>query len=101
MISGAPIPSWVRPAITKPGIQLEPAVRHILTYGLTSAAKTKDEVDQALKSKLIFTTDHHEIIGVLRSHEWVSQQNLTYALAAQPLKIPTLRMNRKERGEVL
>ncbi|MGY3450350.1 SLOG cluster 4 domain-containing protein [Bradyrhizobium sp. USDA 4353] len=78
----------------KPGIQVEPVVRHIFAYGLTSSTKTKPEVDQALESKLLFTTDHQKIIGVLRSHEKVAQQNLTYALAAQPLKIPTLRMNR-------
>ncbi|RXH24054.1 hypothetical protein XH99_28590 [Bradyrhizobium nanningense] len=79
----------------KPGILVEPMIRHILTYGITSPAKPKDAVDASLLQKLLFTTDHAAIIAALREHAEKAQNNLSYALAAEPLKIATLRMNRR------
>ncbi|MGJ5181872.1 hypothetical protein ACQR16_34460 [Bradyrhizobium oligotrophicum] len=79
----------------KPGILVEPMIRHILTYGITSPAKPKDAVDASLLQKLLFTTDHAAIIAALREHAEKAQTNLNYALAAEPLKIATLRMNRR------
>ncbi|XUM24089.1 hypothetical protein ACRAVF_13180 [Bradyrhizobium oligotrophicum S58] len=80
---------------TSPGIDLEKLVRHSLTLGLVSAARPKSEVDACLDNKLLFTTDHQAIITALRGHEQASRRNLSFALAAQPLKIGTLRMNRR------
>jgi len=79
----------------KPGIQVEPMVRHILTYGLVSSQRPKDAVDASLKEKLLFTTEHAAIIHALRGHQETSQRNLNFALAAEPLKISGLRMNRR------
>jgi hypothetical protein len=51
-------------------------------------------VDACLDAKLLFTTDHAEVLRALREHEEASQRNVHYGLAAEPLKITTLRMNR-------
>jgi predicted Rossmann-fold nucleotide-binding protein len=80
---------------SRPGIQVEPMIRHILTYGLTSPKRPKVDVDASLKEKLLFTIDHAAVIHALRGHEDTSQRNLSFALAAEPLKISTLRMNRR------
>lgn len=88
-------PAMSETGADKPGIQVEPMIRHILSYGLISPKRPKTAVDASLKEKLLFTTDHAEIIGALRKHEKQSQSNLSYALAAEPLKISTLRMNRR------
>ena len=80
---------------SKPGIKVEPMIRHILTFGLVSPQRPKDEVDACLNEKLLFTTDHSTIIAALREHEETSQRNLAFALGSEPLEISTLRMNRR------
>jgi hypothetical protein len=79
---------------TTPGIDVKPTIRPILTFGLVSEQRTK-HVERCLDEKLLFTTDHAAIIAALRGHENASQRNLNFALAAEPLKIGTLRMNRR------
>ncbi|WOH80326.1 hypothetical protein RX327_31645 [Bradyrhizobium sp. BEA-2-5] len=76
-------------------INVEPTIRPILTLGLVSEKRPKPAVEACLDEKLLFTTDHTSIIKALRGHQKKSQQNLTFALAAEPLKIGTLRMNRR------
>jgi predicted Rossmann-fold nucleotide-binding protein len=78
----------------KPGINVVPMIRNMLTYGLCSGGKPKSDVDACLDAKLLFTTDHHDIITTLREHQQTAQRNLGFALAAEPLKVSTLRMNR-------
>ncbi|MGY8633548.1 hypothetical protein RAD15_13805 [Bradyrhizobium sp. 14AA] len=80
---------------TTPGINVHPTIRPILAFGLVSEKRPKGDVEACLDEKLLFTTDHASIIKVLRGHEKTSQRNLTFALAAEPLKIGTLRMNRR------
>ncbi|MET4233944.1 putative Rossmann-fold nucleotide-binding protein [Bradyrhizobium sp. i1.4.4] len=80
---------------TTPGINVKPTIRPILTFGLVSEKRHKKDVEACLDKKLLFTTDHAVIIDALREHEEQSQKNLTFALAAEPLKIGTLRMNRR------
>ncbi|MHC6157661.1 hypothetical protein ACVSQB_38565 [Bradyrhizobium elkanii] len=81
-------------AITS-SINVKPTIRPILTLGLVSEKRPKPAVEACLDEKLLFTTDHTSIIKALRGHQKRSQQNLTFALAAEPLKIGTLRMNRR------
>jgi predicted Rossmann-fold nucleotide-binding protein len=88
-------PDIGRTGASKPGINVDPMVRHILTFGLVSPDRPKEAVDACLDQKLLFTTDHTTVIAALREHEETSQRNLTFALAAEPLKISTLRMNRR------
>ncbi len=75
-------------------INVERMIRPILSVGLVSKTKPKTEVDRCLDEKLLFTTDHAAVLRALRGHEDTSQRNLAYALASEPLKISTLRMNR-------
>jgi hypothetical protein len=88
-------PVYAAGAPPKPGINVEPMIRNILTYGLASGGRPKPDVDESLDAKLLFTTDHPSIITALRDHQQASQRNLNFALAAEPLKIGTLRMNRR------
>jgi predicted Rossmann-fold nucleotide-binding protein len=78
-----------------PGINAARTIRPMLTLGLVSQDRPKTEVDKCLDQKLLFTTDHATILQALRGHEAASQRNLAYALAGEPLKISTLRMNRR------
>lgn len=80
---------------TRPGIDLQPTVRDILSFGLTSAVRPKDQVDACLDAKLLFTTDHREVLRALRGHEQASQRNLQFALNGEVFKISTIRMNRR------
>ncbi|WP_271593081.1 hypothetical protein [Bradyrhizobium sp. CCBAU 65884] len=80
---------------TSPGINVKPTIRPILMLGLVADKRPKKEVEECLDEKLLFTTDHPSIIKALRGHQKTSQQNLSFALAAEPLKIGTLRMNRQ------
>ncbi|WP_152033715.1 SLOG cluster 4 domain-containing protein [Bradyrhizobium sp. DOA9] len=80
---------------TSPSINVKPTIRPILILGLGSDKRPTKEVEACLDQKLLFTTDHAAIVKALRGHEKKSQQNLTFALAAEPLKIGTLKMNRR------
>jgi predicted Rossmann-fold nucleotide-binding protein len=77
------------------GVKLDTTVRNILTLGLRSARFPEAEVNACLDTKLKFTIDHEDIIAALNSHKIASQRNLSFALAAQPLNVTTLRMNRR------
>jgi predicted Rossmann-fold nucleotide-binding protein len=80
---------------TTPGVNAKSMIHPILSFGLVSQKRPKGSVEACLGEKLLFTTDHGTIIRALRGHEQTSQRNLTYALDAKPLKISTLRMNRR------
>ena len=75
-------------------INVQRMIRPILSVGLVSRTKPKTDVDRCLDEKLLFTTDHAAVLHALRGHEETSQRNLAFALASEPLKISTLRMNR-------
>lgn len=86
---------YADPAKPAPGIKLDVAVRNALEFGLRSAKLPPAEVDHCLDDKLRFTNDVDAIIGVLQSHSAASKRNLNYALAAEPMKLSGLRMNRR------
>ncbi len=81
-------------AVTTAGLKVDAALPKILSFGLIGTIKNKKAVEECLKARLRFTVDHEEIVAALRGHSDTSQRNLQYALAADPLNIATLRMNR-------
>lgn len=91
---------WSRDAVlgddhaTTAGLKVNEALPHILSFGLIGMIRDRKAVDECLKTKLIFSVDHDKIVATLRGHASASQQNLKFALAAEPLNIATLRMNR-------
>jgi hypothetical protein len=50
--------------------------------------------------KVRFTTDFAVINQILRAHAPVAQQNLTFSLAGDPLKITATLLNRASRQEI-
>lgn len=91
---------WARDAVlgdssaTTAGIKVDDALPKILSFGLIGTVKSRKVVEDCLKAKLRFTVNHDEIVATLKGHSDISQQNLQYALAADPLSIATLRLNR-------
>lgn len=91
---------WERDAILEDGsaaaagLKVDAALPKLLSLGLIGMFKDKDVVEDCLSAKLKFTVDHEEIVDTLKGHSDASRRNLKFALAAEPLNIATLRMNR-------
>lgn len=91
---------WARDAVlgdsgaTTAGLKVDVTLPQILSFGLIGMIKDKKAVEGCLKAKLKFTTDHDAIVETLKGHTDASLRNLKFALAAEPLSIATLRMNR-------
>ncbi|WP_375162598.1 MULTISPECIES: hypothetical protein [unclassified Bradyrhizobium] len=91
---------WARDAVlgdesaTTVGLKVDVALPKLLSLGLMGTIKNKKAVEDCLGAKLKFTVDHDEIVDSLKGHVDASRRNLNFALAAEPLSIATLRMNR-------
>ncbi|MEH2480434.1 putative Rossmann-fold nucleotide-binding protein [Nitrobacteraceae bacterium AZCC 2146] len=83
------------PAKTVPGIKLDVTVRNALEFGLRSGKLPPADVKRCLDEKLRLTNDVDVTISALQSHAAASKRNLNYALAAQPMMLSGLRMNRR------
>ncbi len=90
---------WTRDAvydgdkITTRGIRLDASIATILTFGLRAGGMSQSDVDRCV-GKIKFTVDTAEIAGILAGHVSAAERNLNFALAAQPMKVTTARMNR-------
>lgn len=78
--------------VTRRGVKVDELITRMFRYGRKDSATT-------LK-KVLFTTDFSVINQILRAHAPVAQQNLTFSLAGDPLKITATLLNRTSRQEI-
>lgn len=90
---------WKREAVIKDshvdrdGIKLDEVIPHILTaarFGMDGDA----EKVKACLAKVYFGSEYKVIDQILHDHTQTAQQNLSYALAAKPLRVSTSRLAR-------
>jgi predicted Rossmann-fold nucleotide-binding protein len=76
------------------GVKLNDAIPAILKFGICARLKLDDAGLKSFLDKVIFSEDIVLIKDLLKRHSEKAQNNLSLALAAEPLKIASLRMNR-------
>jgi predicted Rossmann-fold nucleotide-binding protein len=78
------------------GIKLDATVPTVLEFGLRSGPMKPDEVKPCLE-KVKFTADADDfaaITDILSGHSGAAERNLNFALAAEPMKVTSARINR-------
>ena len=80
--------------VTTYGIKLDEAIPSVLSFGLCARMSLKDDELHRYLDKVVFSEDVAAIKVVLAKQSAKAQSNLTFALATQPLKINSLRLNR-------
>jgi predicted Rossmann-fold nucleotide-binding protein len=76
------------------GIKLDSSVPGIIEFGLRSGGIVKPNDVVRCLEKVKFIADFTVISDMLSGHAGVAERNLNFALAAEPLKVTTARMNR-------
>ncbi|MCP3380006.1 hypothetical protein NLM31_06040 [Bradyrhizobium sp. CCGUVB4N] len=91
---------WLRAAtyegttVRSYGAKLDEAVPDMLKFGICARLKPDDARSSLFLEKVAFTSEVSIIKDVLAKHSGVARRNMTFALAGEPLKVPTFRMNR-------
>jgi predicted Rossmann-fold nucleotide-binding protein len=91
---------WLRAAtyeggkVTSYGVKLDDTVPGILKFGICARLSPDEATLPQFLDKIAFTDDVSAIKNILAKHSGVAKQNMSYALAGESFRIPTLRMNR-------
>jgi hypothetical protein len=78
--------------VTSYGVKLDDTVPGILKFGICARLSPDEAMLPQFLDKIAFTDDVSAIKNVLAKHSGVAK--LSYALAGESFRIPTLRMNR-------
>ncbi|WP_165421602.1 hypothetical protein, partial [Bradyrhizobium sp. Leo170] len=91
---------WLRSAIyengrvTSYGLKMDETVPEILKFGICTRLSPDEAALRQFLDQMAFTDDVSVIKDVLAKHSGVAKRNMSFALAGESFRIPTLRMNR-------
>lgn len=81
-------------ALKTPGIKLDVLIPSILKFGICQRLHLDDAGLKQFTDKVLFSDDVNVIRTVLALNADTAKENMSFALQAQPSKVPSFRMNR-------